>query len=512
MGTMGGSAPRLQASAVDSDEGSSDDEVVPRPGPTSPLRRIYIIDSDDEVTATATSPGQSPSAKQNGSVASPFDELASQMASRLNIGAGQTKDGSISRTSAAHHSDDQPEALSDAPFAVATKPGAVDQPVEVIVISDSDDEVARPIRRSKSPQTPQSQVKKPPASPISISDSDDEDLEEPAEHRIFSDKVIGRPRSPETKRTAEHAEDIPVAAALDDKTENGNESSDSYGDEELSRALIGSIIVFDGTPRRTRNIKPPLDLHLQDEPPKPQEPRVGIVPMTPRTGLLAKFKRQRESLAIGIYKDANCKVFGDQLPQEPAIVWSVKLNTTAGRCHQQMKTLDGRHVYSFWIELSTKVIDDEVKLRATLIHEMCHAASWYIDHVNDNHGKVFKGWGNAAQMAFADIQVTTCHNYEISYKYWYECKNDACKARYGRHSKSIDLDAKGCGRCGSRLKLLDKLKRDGTPYKKNGFQVFMKDNMKKIKTDNVGASHKQIMEILVAEYQKMKVTNEATGA
>ena len=28
------------------------------------------------------------------------------------------------------------------------------------------------------------------------------------------------------------------------------------------------------------------------------------------------------------------------------------------------------------IELSTKVIDDEERLRSTLLHEMCHAAQW----------------------------------------------------------------------------------------------------------------------------------------
>jgi hypothetical protein len=30
------------------------------------------------------------------------------------------------------------------------------------------------------------------------------------------------------------------------------------------------------------------------------------------------------------------------------------------------------------IELSTKVIDDEERLRSTLLHEMCHAAQWLV--------------------------------------------------------------------------------------------------------------------------------------
>ena len=43
---------------------------------------------------------------------------------------------------------------------------------------------------------------------------------------------------------------------------------------------------------------------------------------------------------------------------------------------------DNAHTRVATIELSTKVIDDEERLRSTLLHEMCHAAQWLVDGVH----------------------------------------------------------------------------------------------------------------------------------
>lgn len=46
-------------------------------------------------------------------------------------------------------------------------------------------------------------------------------------------------------------------------------------------------------------------------------------------------------------------------------------------------------LYTARIELSTKVLDNEAKLRRTLVHEMCHAAAWLLDHTaKPPHGPV----------------------------------------------------------------------------------------------------------------------------
>eukprot|EP00804_Cyclotella_cryptica_P018379 CCRYP_015470-RA/>CCRYP_015470-RA protein AED:0.24 eAED:0.24 QI:0/0/0/1/0/0/2/0/108 len=45
------------------------------------------------------------------------------------------------------------------------------------------------------------------------------------------------------------------------------------------------------------------------------------------------------------------------------------------------------------IELATKVIDNEERLRSMLLHKMCHAASWLVDGVHrPPYGKCFKKW------------------------------------------------------------------------------------------------------------------------
>jgi len=44
-----------------------------------------------------------------------------------------------------------------------------------------------------------------------------------------------------------------------------------------------------------------------------------------------------------------------------------------------------------------------------------------------------------------DIDISTRHNYEISYPYEWECEN--CAKTYGRFSKSIRPDEVVCGAC-----------------------------------------------------------------
>lgn len=43
------------------------------------------------------------------------------------------------------------------------------------------------------------------------------------------------------------------------------------------------------------------------------------------------------------------------------------------------------------IELSDKVLTGPDRLRCTLIHEMCHAATWIYNGEN-GHGKTWKAW------------------------------------------------------------------------------------------------------------------------
>ena len=106
-------------------------------------------------------------------------------------------------------------------------------------------------------------------------------------------------------------------------------------------------------------------------------------------------------------------------------------------------------------------------------------------------------WGRRATAASPEHAVSTCHSYDVKYKYVYQCTNTSCTASFGRHSKSIDVarevsvlacqlvgapdgrlhllwitywlrgggDAQVCGRCRSSLVLLNTVRKDGTPAK-----------------------------------------------
>ena len=59
-----------------------------------------------------------------------------------------------------------------------------------------------------------------------------------------------------------------------------------------------------------------------------------------------------------------------------------------------MKTI-GWLRYTSRVELSSKVIDNELRLRCTLLHELCHVAAWTLDHVRKPpHGPHFKLWAS----------------------------------------------------------------------------------------------------------------------
>lgn len=104
----------------------------------------------------------------------------------------------------------------------------------------------------------------------------------------------------------------------------------------------------------------------------------------------------------------------------------------------------------------------------TLLHELCHAAAWVIDGKSrPPHGEHFWAWADRARAAHPGVPVTTCHNYEINFKYRYVCvgassalaggggrevggevdgriceetmRARGCGAEIGRHSKSIDV-------------------------------------------------------------------------
>ncbi|XP_067661493.1 germ cell nuclear acidic protein-like isoform X2 [Haliotis asinina] len=219
-----------------------------------------------------------------------------------------------------------------------------------------------------------------------------------------------------------------------------------------------------------------------------------------------QFKKYKMELTQRLYKLYNQTVFDKKLPSSLEIGWNKRLLKTAGYC----KYMRG---HTAKVELSDKVCDSAERVRDTLIHELCHAASWILNHKNDGHGPYWKYWARKANQTYPDIPVISrCHDYTITTKYTYQCVK--CGYSIGRHSKSLDTDRKVCGKCHGRFEVrLSKNSASSsvsntpnTPRTPNKFALFVKEQYGTYKK-NKDLKHKDIMQLLSQEFAaKNKLT------
>lgn len=215
------------------------------------------------------------------------------------------------------------------------------------------------------------------------------------------------------------------------------------------------------------------------------------------------------------------------------IVWSKKLNTTAGRANWRREgtaakpfaaeaaggTATKTYIHHATIELAEKVIDGPDRLLNTLAHEFCHLATFMISNVRDRpHGPEFKSWAAKVETAlrgrYPDLKISTRHAYEIEYKYVWEC--EGCGTEFKRHSRSVDPARQSCGGCKGRL-----VQVRPAPRKAGGgkgeYQVFVKEKFRAVKKENPGLGMSEVMEVLGRMYRERKgaggaaVRAEGTG-
>ncbi|XP_072127385.1 germ cell nuclear acidic protein [Mobula birostris] len=213
------------------------------------------------------------------------------------------------------------------------------------------------------------------------------------------------------------------------------------------------------------------------------------------------FKRHREELTQELYNLYNKTVFQQKLPEKMEIIWNKKMRKTAGYCVTGKKR-DALQRYAR-IELSEKVCDSAERLRDTLIHELCHAATWLINNVRDGHGPIWKFYAQKSILIHPELpMVKRCHTYEIKYKYTYQCSR--CKNTIGRHSKSLDTQRFVCAICNSPLELLSNSVKYSTPGKRElaPFAKFVKENYSSTKKENEGLKHAEIMRKLSVDFGK----------
>ncbi|CAH8524913.1 unnamed protein product [Heterobilharzia americana] len=171
-----------------------------------------------------------------------------------------------------------------------------------------------------------------------------------------------------------------------------------------------------------------------------------------------KFKPNRCELAEKLYQIYNEKIFCNQLPSKLEITWSRRLLKTAGLCKYMTRTTTHSNGISSQIRLAQILLSEKVcttaeRVRDTLLHEICHAAVWLIDGINDGHGRRWKAWANRAHKIWPKLpMISVCHAYTIDTRFTYRCTG--CGACINRHSKSLDISKKVCSYCRSQFELL----------------------------------------------------------
>ncbi|XP_042830582.1 acidic repeat-containing protein [Panthera tigris] len=213
-----------------------------------------------------------------------------------------------------------------------------------------------------------------------------------------------------------------------------------------------------------------------------------------------KFKKNKDSLVQEMYSLFNRSVFDKKLPEKIDIGWNKKMLRTAGLCTTGETQYLKKERYAK-IQISLKVCDSADRLRDTLIHEICHAASWLIDGVRDSHGDSWKFYAKKSNLVHPELPlVTRCHNYKINYKIHYECTQ--CKARVGRYTKSLNTDRFICAKCKGTLVMLPLTRKDGTPIAPHvrPFAKYVQENYRLVKQSAEGLSHGDVMRQLSKDY------------
>ncbi|KDE08761.1 hypothetical protein MVLG_01214 [Microbotryum lychnidis-dioicae p1A1 Lamole] len=416
-------------------------------------------------------------------------------------------------------------------LAESKKPG-----IEVLVLSDSDsanstsEEVERSVELGLEVEEPESEFD-PDAGVISFIPT-----RTPSRPKKLSTTLIS---TPAPKSNAKGQKSI-RQAEMDLTTTMCSSDEEGDGEEDL--------------PTRFRN-KTPLSQYLTPSTPRSSKSADKTAKSTPRraaTNLLTA--KQRDRLPFELIAELNQSVFsryyssatsirpsfGESavssstasrgLPADVDIIWNKKLLKTAGRASwkrtKTSTTKDGdradrashpvEQISS--IELSVKVVDSVMKLNNTLAHELCHLAAWVISNeLSPPHGKAFKLWAARVMAARPDIEVTTTHSYQITYKYRWRCLSLDCQKIFQRHSRSIDTMTHGCP-CGSRLVEID---ADGhekgalggmrrTPAKKTAWQNYLAAMSPRVRQESPGIKQDEVFK-RVAEMWKEEKENAAAA-
>ncbi len=241
---------------------------------------------------------------------------------------------------------------------------------------------------------------------------------------------------------------------VDDDSDD-NDTDDSDDDIFRRKQPTKTVKKTTSTKKTVTNHRPTEQSSSSSSLPSSPDDRTVFKPSTKSKKLL----EQRNGITDRLYRKYNELAFGGELPADLPIVWSKRLTSTAGLTKMSFQTSTGTRQGE--IILSEKVVDDVFRLKSTLLHEMCHAAAWFIDGTRKPpHGQSFWKWAAICSANIPGAVVTTCHSYQIHKPFQFECVD--CHTKYGRHSKSIDVKKHCCGVCKGKLEFKGTFSSDGT--------------------------------------------------
>ncbi|KAL1675459.1 SprT-like family-domain-containing protein [Schizophyllum commune] len=249
-----------------------------------------------------------------------------------------------------------------------------------------------------------------------------------------------KPNAPSTSRARPPIPAFKWPVLPDDPEASSSSKRPSSPDKQRASETDRSV-----SPSKSRPASPTKDRSTSPtkRPPSPRKPT--------QKALREAEAARRAAYAQEIFTQLNAQVFKGGLPPETPLVWNAKMTSTAGRARYHRNS-EGQVVTC--IELATKILDRDERIRYTLAHEMCHLATWIIDKdLASNHDKLFWKWGRKVMAKRSDIEISTTHSYEIDHKYRWQCCNASCGKIFGRFSKSIKVETQSCG-CGGKLEPL----------------------------------------------------------
>jgi hypothetical protein len=248
---------------------------------------------------------------------------------------------------------------------------------------------------------------------IELSSDEDEEASQPPK-RV--NKVIILSDDDEEIESDNDDDDDHSVFTISDDSDGGEESDDLSFRMRTGRGPTNRIPSGGRAPSKTISSAKPTQRFTTSK--ENDNPNVSKIFKSDDTRSTLAFRRNRDALTANTFSEFNQRAFQDAL-SSVKVTWSKKLNKTAGVTRMRGKLGEGNaSTRVATIELSTKVIDDEVRLRSTLLHEMCHAAQWLVDGIHKPpHGKNFKKWAAISMQKIRDVEVTTTHDYQIVYKY-----------------------------------------------------------------------------------------------